>query len=70
MPRVRDEEEEWETKLERGTTPSGQPTRVVAPLSDIGKERPAVAGTRTESWVQTGREGQEAPNGGSVVQHS
>ena len=62
-----DEDAEWETRVERGWTPYSQPILVERPSSDVRKDRPAVAmRSRTESWVETGREGYEAPNGGRV----
>ena len=59
-----DGEEEGETKAERNLTSSSQPVFVERPSSDLIRDRPALnTRFRTESWVETGADGDEAPNG-------
>lgn len=66
--RLADEEDEWEMKLEAGSTPSSHPVLIERHSNELRSDWPAaVIRMRTESWVETSREGNEAPNGGSAL---
>ena len=62
------DDEGWGSKPERSATPSNQPIVVDKSSSELRRDRPIIVERmRTESWVQTGREEWEAPNGSNVL---